>query len=62
MQPLQTILASLGNAGAIHNAHLGIEQRAREDWLVARLEARLAPQPTSAARASASRAARRHAA
>jgi hypothetical protein len=61
MQPLQTILASLGNPGAIRNAHLGIEQRAREDWLVACLEAKLAP-PAATARPAPVRAARRTAA
>jgi hypothetical protein len=41
MASLQSILASLGNAGAVANAHHGIEQREREDWLIARLESRL---------------------
>jgi hypothetical protein len=45
MASLQSIIGSLGNAGAISNAHAGIEQRAREDWLVAGLEARLAAVP-----------------
>lgn len=42
MASLQTILASLGNAGAVGNARTFVEQRQHEAWLVAGLEARLA--------------------
>lgn len=41
VNPLTTFVRSLGNDGALANAHAVLEARAREDWLVQGLSRRL---------------------
>ena len=41
MNPLTTFVRSLGNEGALANAHAVLETRAREDWLIQGLSRRL---------------------
>lgn len=48
MASLQTVIASLGNAGAVANARTCIEQREGEERLVSSLAAKLAPVRTRA--------------
>ncbi len=41
MNPLTTFVRSLGNDGAVANAHAALEAQVREDWLVQGLARRL---------------------
>ena len=47
MNPLTTFVRSLGNDGAVANAHAILEARVREDWLVQGLTRRLEPPPST---------------
>ena len=49
MNPLTTFVRSLGNDGAIANAHAILEARVREDWLVQGLSRRLETIPSTVA-------------
>lgn len=42
MPSITAILSSLGNAGAVANVRIVLDDRVREDWLVAGLTRRLA--------------------
>lgn len=56
MNPLTTFVRSLGNDGALANAHAVLEARVQEDWLVQGLSRRLehaAPSTVSAPAAAA---------
>ncbi len=41
MNPLASVFRPLGNHGALTNARIALEHRAREDWLVQSLAGRL---------------------
>jgi hypothetical protein len=47
MHRLRLLLRSLGTTGAMQNAGALASARRREDWVVAALERRVAPRPTS---------------
>ncbi|MDQ3782519.1 MAG: hypothetical protein M3349_06230 [Actinomycetota bacterium] len=50
MNPITTLVRSLGNDRALANARTALEDQAREDWIVQGLASRLpAPEPAEAA-------------
>jgi hypothetical protein len=53
VNPLTTFVRSLGNDGAVANAHAILEARVREDWLVQGLTRRLEPSAPSTVSAPA---------
>ncbi len=53
MNPLTTLVRSLGNDGALANAQAALESRAREDWLVQGLAGRLERQASPTVEAPA---------
>ena len=52
MTRLLEIMRSLGNAGAVANARVLLDERRREDWLVRTLARRLAVPDAAATRAA----------